>query len=200
MAQIMTRALALFVLVTSAISAHGAFSPVSVNIVPPIQFPPGDFTITGVRVSALYGRQRDIYGLDAGVLGNITELDFVGIGVSGVFNITHGSTTAVGLQAAGLFNLNTQKSTVLGIQLAAGWNENTAESSVIGFQIACANLSAHTAVYGLQVGAYNRARAVYGFQVGVINDADNLHGIQVGLVNYNRTGTLAVSPAINIGF
>lgn len=180
--------------------AHAFFSPLSVSVIPPVQFPPSDFSITGVRASLIWGRHRDIYGLDLGVLGNVTEQDFTGIGISGLANITHGTTTILGLQAAGAANINTNKTSVLGVQLALGLNQNTAESSVIGLQLALANLSDHTKIYGFQMGIYNRALAVYGFQVGVVNVTDNLHGVQIGLINFNKSGFFKVSPILNVGF
>jgi hypothetical protein len=196
----------LFALLTFAVvlmpspQAHAAISPLSVSVVPPVQFPPADFTITGARLSLIYGKQRDIYGLDLGVIGNVTELTFTGAAVSGLFNITHGTTTVIGLQAAGGANINTNKTRVIGLQIAAGLNLNEAESSIAGLQLALANLSPHTRVYGAQVGVYNKAQDVYGLQIGVVNVANSLHGIQIGLLNYNVTGTLAVSPILNAGF
>jgi hypothetical protein len=178
-----------------------AFSPISIGIVPPLEFPPSDFTVTGVRVSALYGSQRDVYGLDLGVLGNVSYVAFTGIAISGLFNITHGMTNVIGLQLAGVTNVNTEKTHVVGLQLAGLLNENTAESTVAGLQIALlANLSAHTSIYGAQVGIFNKALNVYGFQIGVVNVANSLHGLQIGLLNYNTTGLLAVSPILNAGF
>lgn len=181
-------------------NANAAVSPVSLGIIPPVQFPPADFTIVGARASVIYGRQRDIYGLDLGLIGNITELSFVGVGVSGLFNYTKGQTTIIGLQLAGATNINTQKTNVFGLQAALGCNYMTAESSVTGVQLALANLSDHTAIYGAQVGIYNVADSVYGFQIGIVNDTKNLHGIQIGVLNYNRTGTILVSPILNMGF
>lgn len=179
--------------------ARAAISPLAISLASPVQFPPSDFNITGARLS-LYGRQRAVYGIDVGVFANVTDIDFLGLAVSGLFNITHGTTTVLGLQLAGLGNINTQKTSVLGLQAALLFNQNTAESSVTGVQLALANLSEHSKIYGLQVGIYNRAESIYGFQIGLVNDVNNLHGVQIGLLNYNRTGLLAVSPLINVGF
>src|SRR6476620_11643640 len=90
-------------------TAHAALSPVAVSILPPLQFPPEDFSVVGVRASLLWGRHRDVYGVDLGLIGNQTKQDFVGVGVSGGFNWTQGTTTILGLQLAGLANVNTQK-------------------------------------------------------------------------------------------
>lgn len=181
--------------------AHAFFTPVSVAIVPPVQFPPQEFSVTGPRVSLIYGDVRDVYGIDIGGIGNITRQSFVGLAASGIFNMTHGATTILGLQFAGAFNLNTEKSHVYGIQLAGGVNENTAESSVTGIQAALlANMSEHTNIYGVQLGLYNCAQNVYGFQIGLVNVANSLHGFQIGLANFHKTGLFAVSPILNFGF
>ena len=187
-------------LIWLGIPTLAAVSPVSVSVIPPVQFPAKDFSVTGVRASALWGQHYDVYGIDLGLVGNITEQSFVGSALSGVFNYTKGDTTVLGLQLAGLTNINTNKTNVIGLQAALGANYNSAASSVTGIQLALANLSKHTDIYGLQVGVYNRAKSVYGFQIGLVNSCDNLHGLQIGLINYNKTGTFLVSPIINFGF
>lgn len=181
-------------------AAEAAVSPLSIGIIPPVQFPPADFTVTGARVNLIYGKHRDVYGLDVGVLGNITEQTFTGIGLAGGFNYTKGNTTAILLQGAGIANVNTNKTKIYGAQVALGLNMNDAESSVVGLQLAAVNLSAHTNVYGVQAGVFNKAKSVYGLQIGLVNVATDLHGIQIGLINFNSTGIFAVSPIINVGF
>ncbi|MGE4132158.1 MAG: hypothetical protein AB7F86_11010 [Bdellovibrionales bacterium] len=189
-----------FVLSIMAPTAHAAVSPVSFGIAPPVQFPPSDFTVTGVRVSALWGRHRNIYGIDIGGIGNITDGDFTGLAIAGGFNLTHQTTNAIGMQAAGFGNFNTNKATVTGIQLAGIINKNDAESAVNGVQFALVNMAEHTTIRGLQVGVYNRAGSVYGLQLGLVNRCDNLHGLQIGLINFHHKGTFVVSPILNFGF
>lgn len=179
--------------------AFGMASPLSVSLVPPVQFPPSDFDVTGVRISLL-GDHRSLYGLDFGLIGNITQVNYVGLAVSGIFNLTHSSTTIAGLQAAGFANVNTQKTTIVGLQIAAGVNENVTNTSMSGIQIAgLANLSGFTTVRGFQISLFNKALDVYGFQIGLINMTSTLHGIQIGLMNFNEKGTFSVSPILNIG-
>ena len=198
---LLTLTLAAAILSSSEADAAAAVSPLSVAIVPPIQFPSDEFSITGLRASVLWGRHRDVYGLDFGAIGNITEQTFMGIGFSGLFNMTHGMTTILALQGAGLLNMNTQKTDVYGLQIAGGMNINTAQSKVVGLQAALiANLSTNTTIYGAQIGLYNRAQDVYGFQIGLVNFAKNLHGIQIGLINFNEGGIFGVAPILNVGF
>lgn len=195
------RRILLVALLFNLTPALAAMSPLSVGIVPPVQFPPSDFSVTGLRLSLIYGDHRDLYGIDFGVIGNITRQTFTGLAVSGAFNITHGTTTILGLQLAGLANINTEKTGVYGLQVAGLMNQNTASSSVTGLQLALlANLADHTNIYGLQVGLYNRAQSVYGLQIGLVNVANSLHGVQIGLVNFHTTGLFSVSPIINVGF
>lgn len=181
--------------------AQAALSPLSVSAVPPVQFPPGDYSVTGLRASALFGKHRNVYGIDLGLLGNVTEQEFTGLALSGIFNLTKGATRAIGLQAAGITNINTGKAKVYGAQLALGMNVNTAESAVNGLQFALlGNLSEFTTIRGFQVGLYNRAQTVYGFQIGLVNVTQNLKGLQIGLLNFNHTGLFYVSPILNFGF
>lgn len=182
------------------VNSYAAMSPLSVSIAPPIQFPPADFSVTGVRASVLWGRHRDLYGIDLALGGNITEQTFTGIGISGIFNYTKGTTTALGAQLAGITNINTNKTSVYGLQAALGANINTAASKVVGLQFALANLSGHTDIYGVQAGLYNKAQSVYGFQIGLVNECANLHGLQIGLVNFHHQGVFRVSPFLNFGF
>lgn len=184
----------------TSLTVTAAVTPLSVSILPPVQFPPEDFSITGVRASLFWGKHRDLYGLDFGLLGNMTEQSFVGIGVSGVFNLTRGNTTILGLQLAGLTNINKNKTDVFGAQATLGLNLNTATSSVTGLQFALANHSPFTDIRGFQVGIYNKANSVYGIQIGLVNFAANLHGIQIGLMNFNDKGPFKVSPILNVGF
>lgn len=180
---------------------HAAVSPIGLGIIPPVQFPTEDTKITGARVSALWGNHRAVYGLDIGVIGNMTSLNFGGAAVAGVFNYNKGATTVLGLQAAGLANINVNKASITGVQVAGLFNSNKAVSSLLGFQLALiANVSSFTQVIGGQVGLYNTAREVYGLQIGLVNVTEVLHGLQIGLVNINKMGLFRICPLINFGF
>ena len=182
-------------------SAQAAVSPLGVSIIPPLEFPPQDFTVAGARLSVLWGKQNKVYGLDFGVVGNVTIQNFTGIGVSGIFNLNEGMTNVVALQFAGVTNINVNKANIVGLQVAGAVNSNQAESTIVGIELAAlANYSPYTKVYGAQIGMYNRAREVTGFQIGLINSVESLHGLQIGLVNFNHTGLFAVAPILNIGF
>ncbi len=191
----------LFALIAFTPKANAFYSPLSVAIIPPVQFPSSEYSVSGLRASVLWGDHRDVYGLDLGLIGNMTEQRFVGIGISGIFNLTKGDTTIILAQIAGLANLNVQKTNVYGIQAAIGINKNDAESKLVGIGVALSNLSPSMDIYGLQVGVYNVSRSVYGLQLGLINQTTNLHGLQIGLLNFALNGDpFKVSPILNFGF
>ncbi len=196
----LAKALILTVALMVSGQAQAFFTPVGFSIVPPLQFPPDNFTITGARVSLLWGLHRDVYGFDVGLLGNVTSLTFVGMAVAGGFNMTRGTTTILGLQLAGGANINTSVARIVGLQLALGMNQNVGTSWVAGLQLAGINNAEHTSIYGVQAALYNKAEKVYGFQIGLINVTNELHGIQIGLLNFNPKGPFVVSPLINVGF
>jgi len=189
-----------FLAVICGSTAQAAISPVSISILDPVQFPSADFKITGVRVSALWGRHHAVYGFDLAALGNFTTHNMSGIQASGGFSINQGDADILGLQAAGGINWNKKKTWVLGVQVAGIANINEGESTVSGVQVALANMAAHTKIIGIQAGAYNVSKEVYGFQIGIINKTGMLHGIQLGLLNFNDRGLFSVSPFLNIGF
>jgi len=193
----------LFLTASPFLSSHAEamLSPLSLNIVPPIEFPPADFDVTGLRASVLWGNQRSVYGFDFGLVGNMTNINMVGIAISGGFNMNYGSVTAIGTQLAGLFNYNANKTMIYGTQITLGVNYNQAQSALSGLELAgIANLSKFTNIYGLQVALYNRAQEVYGLQIGLVNSCSNLHGVQIGLLNFNDKGLFSVSPILNVGF
>ena len=180
--------------------ASAAFSPLAIGLFAPVQFPPSDFSVTGLRLNIFLGDHRDVYGVNLGLFGSMTEQQFVGLGVSGLFNYNKGATSAVFLQAAGVANVNVNKASVVGVQVAGVINSNVAESSIVGIAFAPVNLSPNTKIYGVSAGIYNSDNEVFGFQIGLINMVDHLHGLQIGLVNINRQGLFYIAPILNVGF
>lgn len=162
--------------------ANTRATPLSLAIFPPVQFPPSDFYVRGIRLSAIMGSNRKMSGIDLGLIGNKTDQEFKGLAI------------------AGLFNWNSGTSKIIGAQLAIGTNYNAGEGQIYGFQASLVNKSKYMDLYGVQVGLYNQARNVYGLQLGLFNRAANLHGIQIGLANFNDGGQFGVSPIINFGW
>src|SRR5262245_38184386 len=114
----------------TSIEAMAFNSPISVGVFPPVEFPQSDTSVTGLRLSGILGRHRDLYGLDFALGANITDQDFAGLALAGVANITNGTTKVIGLQAAGIANVNTKVTNVVGFQIAALLNNNIGASTV----------------------------------------------------------------------
>ena len=158
-------------------------TPIALSLFSPVQFPSSNFSVTGLRLSALMGDHREVHGIDLGIIGNRTRQKFTTLAVSGVFNYNDGDGSIIGAQLAGVTNINKGNTSVYGLQAAL-----------------VANLGKFTDIYGVQIGLYNRARDVYGIQFGLVNVCSNLHGLQIGLANFNAEGRFRVTPLINFGF
>jgi hypothetical protein len=183
-------------------SSFAAMSPIGVSVIPPLQFPTEEVSITGVRLGVLWSNHRNVYGADLGVIGGSTSLHFGGVAqASGLLNYNKGSASVVGLQFSGGANINGTAARVFGIQ-AASFNNNRGESLLVGVGLGVlANASPHMTVVGVQAaGLYNSARTVNGLQIGLINVADVLRGLQIGLVNIHKQGLFKVCPILNFGF
>jgi hypothetical protein len=180
-------------------NAYALTSPIGLSLFPPIELPPSDFTITGVRINAIWGDHQHVYGIDVGGIANETLQEFGGLQVAGGINYNKGTANIIGLQLAGVANITGSKLHVLGVQ-AALYNATDAESWIVGIQVGAVNNNPHTKVTGFELGLYNNALEVTGFQIGLINRVDNLHGLQIGLLNFNARGLFAVAPILNIGF
>jgi len=198
-------ALSRFFFLLSALCApqvFAAISPVGVSIFPPVQFPSEEVGVTGVRLNALWGSHRRVYGLDVSAIGGTTSLHFGGLlQAAGGLNYNKGSATVIGLQAAGGANINGTSAKIFGAQVAA-YNNNRGESMLVGLGVGLlANVSPHTTVIGVQAaGLYNSARTVNGIQIGLVNVADKLRGLQIGLINIHKQGLFRICPIINFGF
>lgn len=190
----------LLLLALTGARAEAAMSPLGISIVPPLQFPPENFTVTGVRANLIFGNHHKVYGFDLGVVGNITSQNMTGVQLAGGFNYNKGEAHAVGAQIAGGGNWNVNKVSVVGLQASAFVNANKAEAVLVGLGVSALNLTDHTKVVGVQAGIYNSSRVVTGFQIGVVNKTDELRGFQLGLINFHNKGLFSVSPFINFGF
>jgi len=123
-------------------------TPLEVALFPPLQLPSTEFGVKGLRLS-LVGLNRELRGLDLGLLGNMTDVEFKGVAIAGLFNYNRGGSTVIGLQLAGIANINSGHSEVYGIQIA-GFNKAGS-------------------VYGLQLGLVNMATDLHGIQIGLVN-------------------------------
>src|SRR5689334_13767610 len=100
--------LGLIFIAMSALSrpAQAMISPIGVSLLPPIQFPFRGSSIVGLRLNCFIGIHESVYGLDLGVVGNVTDKGFGGVQLAGFFNRNRGGATILGAQIASLGNWN----------------------------------------------------------------------------------------------
>ena len=151
------------------------WSPLGVGIAAPLQLPFTDSSVYGLRFGGFFGRNYDVYGLDAGV-GEMTEGEFAGIQASG-FNWSSRSVYAV--QFGGVANV--------------------VHGSFYGVQLGSVNLVFAEPFYGVQVGAiYNGNVSLGGIQLGTVNvDSSYFGGLQAGvLANVVKEDAEGLSVAV----
>jgi len=161
-------------------------------LVPAVQTPMSDVTISLARFSLLYGCHQNVYGLDFGVVGNIVTDDFVGFAFSGVFNYVGRSRSS--FQLAGL--LNRCGEDFAGLQMSLGANYTGQDFA--GLQLGCVNIAER--MVGMQFAVLNKARRGTGFQLGGVNVAEQFTGVQIGIINLNLDSSVPMSPIFNCYF
>ena len=144
-----------------------------------------------LRISIIAGRNRDVYGLDLGLVGNMSTEEFTGFQAAGIFNRVGHSDGAV--QFAGIFNHSCGD--FAGLQVAIA---NIVDGEMDGLQIGLYNRS--SVLDGMQLGFVNIIDSGDGIQIGVINSARELDGLQIGVINVIRDSTMPFLPIVNFAF
>lgn len=170
-------------------------SPIGFGLVPPIQFPPANASVGGLRLSILAAKNANVGFLDLQPLVGITDGDFTGIAIAGLWNKVGRNASA--LQIGGL--LNTVDGAFSGLQIAGIANVNSNDFSTDALQIACFNRAGGISS-GAQLGVLNLAQHWSGLQLGVINVAENLNGLQIGLANIIRQSPVPFMLILNASF
>ncbi len=158
----------------SAQTDDRAYTPFMLSFVTPLQVPPRDFNVGGLRINLVYGECHDFDGFDISTVGRATG---------------HGN----GLQAALLANVVDGDG--FGLQVAP---VNYVKGEYAGFQTGVANYTEKGKA--LQIGFYNGAEHIEGLQLGVINTTRTMIGIQIGLVNVIQDNDVPFLPIINCYF
>lgn len=171
--------------------ASGGISPIGISLVPPVQFPPRDWDIYGVRLNIFVGAGRDVGFIDVGVLGNIVDGNLSGIEIAGLYNRIGSSDGAI--QAACIMNYS--KHDFCGVQLGL---VNSVDGDMQGLQAGAVNLAQDGA--GVQLGVFNRAERFSGLQIGFANYAYQLEGVQIGVFNVIEDSNIPFMPIVNAAF
>lgn len=120
-------------------------SPVMLSLLTPVQGPPPDWDVKGLRVNLLYGRCRNLHGLDLGLVNHTTGQS-LGLGV-------------------GLVNYVEKNFT--GLQVGAVNIGDRVKALQVGLFNEADDMS------GLQIGLINHTRLMRGVQIGLINVIEN---------------------------
>lgn len=182
-------------------------APVQLSLWNPVQLVDDEADIRGIRIDLPYGRNRDVVGLDVGVI-NGTRRDGYGVQIglalndAGFFHVPpdapgrlkgvqltplmNTAGEAAGLQAGGLANL--ARGDLRGVQLS--WLVNMVMGDTCGLQAGMGNFTQKRAA-GVQL-----APSI----IAALNLAGDIRGAQVstGVLSMNKTGTLA-GLQLNLG-
>ena len=194
--------------------------PLQLALWNPYQLVPAETDIHGLRLNFLYGKNRNVKGIDLGLV-NESKGDFSGIEGGLLINIVNGNVS--GLQAALFANGTDGTGSVKGIQAALF--SNGAEN-VRGVQIAMYNGSETVKgvqlgllwnlrlsffddytepwsveeAYGMQIALLNCCKKMTGVQIGFYNWSNEMRGIQIGIINVINEGPVKVFPILNVSF
>lgn len=169
------------------------WSPLAVSLLPGLDLPPSDFSVTGLRLGIFAGRHEDVLFLSVSTIADLVTDNVNGIQVAGFCNHVGRSTGAV--QVAGF--VNSVGSHFTGLQTAGLYN--MVHGTMSGLSVAPFTSSRVTD--GVQIGAFNKTVDLNGVQIGLINLAESgCGGIQVGVVNILKDATYPVMPIVNGDF
>ncbi len=188
--------------------AEGCY-PLQISLAPPAQLVPKEREVCGVRLDLLWGDNKAVWGVDAGLANGAESIR--GIEAGALFNRLKSApespaTGSWGLQMAGLVNSNANAG-FAGIQ-AAGLVNDHDDASFTGIQLAgVANDNDKALFKGVQVALFsnqNFESDVAGLQVALFNQAKTFKGVQIGVGNGVSTaegavGTIVVPAAVVIG-
>ena len=192
--------------------AHELYKPVQIALISPIQVVDAESSVAGLRVNAIYGRNKDMVGADLGLVNHSTGR-FDGLQVGGI-NIVKGD--FAGVQAGVLFN--SVDGSFVGFQGLGGGLGSVVEGNFHGWQNAFLNATTSGEFVGLQTGwisslcdkdfhglqtsgFFNFVKGqCFGVQFGLINMSESLNGVQIGLINIVKTGQIKFLPLLNASF
>ncbi len=199
----------------SSVSAHaeGCY-PLQLSLAAPAQLVPKESEICGARINLLWGDNKAVWGIDAGLVNGAGKLGGIEIGglVNQLKGIDETPMRSWGFQAAGLVNTNV-KAPFTGIQVAglvndhndasfaglqaAGLVNDNDRSSFGGIQVALlSNQNFQSEVTGVQLALFNHAQKLNGFQVGLGNGVTAVEGpLDTVLVSLCLVGSLGGAPA-----
>ncbi|MEI9479227.1 MAG: hypothetical protein WCO26_22020 [Deltaproteobacteria bacterium] len=195
---------------TRAEETSAKVSPLQIAIWNPVQLVPDDWDIYGLRLNLLYGNNRDLVGLDLGLVNSArafegVQLGFMNIPIesiptfgsssvgvqAGIVNISSGA--LAGLQIGGLGCAVMGR--MAGLQIGMLCDANVSMTGLQASGGLCGGSSSGT-MNGVQIGttlipmifgsplSSNCANELNGIQIGLwCNKAGTARGLQIALIN-----------------
>ena len=169
-------------------TGRGEAAPVQLSLWNPIQLYNDDLDIKGIRINLLYGSNRNVCGLDIGLINHVAHCCW-------------GAQMGALLNDAGFFNEQDVLSRMTGCQLSLAMNSakninglqagilaNLVRADMVGLQLGCflGNVCMGNG-HGVQLGPANiTLKNITGAQIagGIIiaaNIAENVHGVQASV-------------------
>jgi len=167
-----------------------AYSRCSVSLWSPIQIAPEESDVRGFRLNLLYGENRQVHGLDLGVV-NVSTMGLTGVQMGGL-NWDHGEMYGLQFGVDNVFQ---------GTADSGSSARAAANSGAHGVQLGGLNIVfPEGQLTGAQIGVINIAKHMEGLQLGVINIAEQMRGVQIGALNFLPNGSVAFMPILNASF
>lgn len=187
----------------------GGWTPIQIALFNPVQIASETRDVYGLRFNIIYGYNRDIYGIDTGMVNKAENVYGLQIGV--IRNIVKGSMTGIqfsivndidynmNFMQIGLIDSNV-KGNVNGFQTSL--RSNTVGGDMTGIQTSIKENIVDGTVTGMQTSIFNMDRGnCYGLQIGIGgNDVQgSVYGIEVGsAVNMVDGSMNGIQAAFNI--
>ncbi len=161
-------------LLMSALSAGASIAsggqPIQVALFNPVQIVNEKQSISGLRISLLYGLNQDVQGLDWGFVSH-----------------TRGNEFAWQVGGVGIVEKD-----------FTGWQDNWVNMSQGEFTgLASGVFNQGNDVNGVQFGFVNVAQHMHGLQLGLLNMTQTMHGLQIGVANMIQKGKTPFLPIVN---
>jgi len=167
--------------------AAAKITPIQISIWNPVQLAPEDRDVWGFRLNLLYGKNRDVFGLDLGLVNSSRSFQGIQVGFAN---------TGLGMSLPP-FSLSYVYFTSSGIQIGS---LNYFSGDFDGIQVAGIVNTAHR-VRGIQISCFgNKADDMNGLQIGVFNHAKTMTGVQIGLINTITDSPVSFLPIVNAHF
>lgn len=154
------------------------------------QFPGTASDVDGLRLGLTVGHNRQVSGIDIGVIGSWSDGEINGISCSGIYKQCGGAEFGIHLSSV----MNYASGSLSGCQFSL---VNSAYC-INGLQIGLVNYVSEG--NGLQISTFNMAETLRGIQIGLVNMTMNCSGIQLGLGNIIGESPLTACVLLNAWF